>query len=153
MAHLKTRETHRDEEGRKRWKIHLVRRLYEHGYSRGDIVNLFHFIDWIMRLPEEMEESFWTEIHEYEEAKKVEYITSVERIGIKKGIQQGIQQGMLQDAREMVLDALETKFGGSSARLKAQVAQITDRDKLKEIHKMLLKIQDIEELEKATVWN
>ncbi len=71
MAHLKTRETHRDEESRKRWKIHLVRRLYEHGYSKGDIINLFHFIDWIMKLPEEVEESFWTEIHEYEEAKTV----------------------------------------------------------------------------------
>jgi hypothetical protein len=36
-----------------------------------------------MRLPEEMEESFWAEMHQYEEGKKMEYITSVERIGIK----------------------------------------------------------------------
>ena len=72
---------------------------------------------------------------------------------IDQGKEQGLQQGMLQDAREMVLDALEAKFGGSSARFRAQVAQITDRDKLKEILKMVLKIQDIKELEKATVWN
>ena len=53
----------------------------------------------------------------------------------------------------MVLEALEAKFGESSARFKAQLAQITDRDKLKEILKMVLKIQDIEELENATIWN
>ena len=40
---------------------------------------------------------------------------------------------MLQDAQEMVLDALETKFGQSSIPLKSKIGQITDRDKLKEL--------------------
>ena len=110
MAHLKTRDTHNDEEARKKWKLYLVRRLYERGYRREDIINLFHFIDWLMRLPEEMEESFWAEMHQYEEGKKMEYITSVERIGIKKGIEQGMQQGILQKAREAVIEILEVRF-------------------------------------------
>lgn len=67
----------------------------------------------------------------------------------EEGMQQGMQQGMLQDAREMVLDALETKFGSSSARLSAQVSRINDRLRLKEILRMILKVQDIEDLEKA----
>ena len=70
-----------------------------------------------------------------------------------QGKEQGTQQGMLQDAREMVLDALETKFGRSSAHLKRHVSQITDRDKLKEILKMILKVQDIKELESSHIWN
>ncbi len=94
MAHLKTRDTRNDEEARKKWKIYLVRRLYERGYQREDVINLFHFIDWLMRLPEEMERSFRAEMRRYEEDKKMEYITSVERIGIKKGMDQGIQQGI-----------------------------------------------------------
>ncbi len=53
----------------------------------------------------------------------------------------------------MVLEALEARFGKSSARIRTQVSQITDRNKLKEILKMVLKIQDIEELEKSPVWN
>jgi hypothetical protein len=68
---------------------------------------------------------------------------------MEQGKQQGLQQGM----REMILEALETKFGGSSARFKAQIAQINDRNKLKEILKVVLKIQDVEELEKSTIWN
>jgi len=63
--------------------------------------------------------------------------------------EEGIQQGMLQDAREMVLDALEAKFGSSSARFSAQVSQINDRLRLKEILRMVLKVQDIEDIEKA----
>ena len=40
MAHLKTRDTHNDEESRKRWKLYLVRRLYERGYRREDVITL-----------------------------------------------------------------------------------------------------------------
>ena len=84
MAHLKTQDTRHDEQARKRWKLYLVRRLYERGYRKEDVINLFRFIDWIMGLSEEMEESFWAEMHQYEEGEKMEYITSVERIGIKR---------------------------------------------------------------------
>ncbi len=67
----------------------------------------------------------------------------------EEGLQQDIQQGMQQGMRDMVLDALETKFGRSSERFRAQVSQIHDRSRLKEIHRMVLKAQDIEDLEKA----
>ena len=71
MAHLKTRETRHDDDGRKAWKLNLVRRLYERGYGREDVINLFGFIDWIMRLPEDMVEGFWREICEYEEERNI----------------------------------------------------------------------------------
>ena len=32
-----------------RWKTHLARRLYERGYQRQDILELFRFIDWDTR--------------------------------------------------------------------------------------------------------
>ncbi|MBE9542175.1 MAG: transposase, partial [Proteobacteria bacterium] len=51
------------------------------------------------------------EMHQYEVGKKMEYVTSIERIGIKKGIQQGIQQGIVKNAQEDVIDILETRFG------------------------------------------
>lgn len=72
---------------------------------------------------------------------------------LEQGRQQGMQQGMLQEAREMVLDALEAKFGETSAYFKPQVAKITDRNKLKEILKIILKVQDIKELESSHIWN
>ena len=44
MAHIKTKETLHDDKGRKRWKLYLVRRLYERGYNRIGLINLFRFI-------------------------------------------------------------------------------------------------------------
>ncbi len=43
MAHLKALETKRDPQERQTWKMILMRRLYERGYQRQDIINLFHF--------------------------------------------------------------------------------------------------------------
>ena len=45
MTHLKTKETRQDAQARKDWKFRLTRRLYELGYERQDILNLFRFID------------------------------------------------------------------------------------------------------------
>ena len=88
MTHLKVQETKKDKQSRKEWKLRLIRRLYERGYNREDIVNLFRFIDWMMVLPKGLDRSFWTELKTYEEARKVPYITSVERIGFERGQQE-----------------------------------------------------------------
>ncbi len=145
MAHLKTRDTHNDEEGRKRWKLYLVRRLYERGYRREDVINLFHFIDWLMRLPEEIEESFWAEMRQYEEDKKMEYVTSVERIGIKKG--------MLLDAQDMLIEVLTERFGGVSGELSEQIKRIESRERLKEMLRQALRVKSFDEFGKKVVSN
>ena len=71
----------------------------------------------------------------------------------QKWVDQDMQKGMVQDAREIVLDALETRFGNYPGNLPERIVQMTDRGKLKEIHRLVLKIQRIEELEKAEIWN
>lgn len=45
MAHLKTKETTNDRLQRKEWKFRLMRQLYEAGYERQNILNLYRFID------------------------------------------------------------------------------------------------------------
>lgn len=85
MAHLKAQETKRHANQRKEWKLSLIRRLYEAGYSRREVVNPFKFIDWVMILPEGVKQAFWVELKAYEEERRVPYITSVEEIGFERG--------------------------------------------------------------------
>ena len=138
MAHLKAKETRQDDSRRKRWKLDLTKRLYEKGYQREDIINLFRFIDWVMRLPEELERSFWQEVTQYEEAKKMPYITSGERIGIQKGLQQGLLSGI------KVL--LEVKFGSDGLTILPEIAQIGEVDVLETILTSINTVNTIEEL-------
>lgn len=51
MAHLRTQSTQRKPQERLRWKIEVVRSLYERGFKRSDVLELMRFIDWIMILP------------------------------------------------------------------------------------------------------
>lgn len=109
MAHLKTQETRRQSEQRKVWKLNLVRRLYEFGYSRADVLNLFKFIDWIMILPEGLKQSFWEELQAFEQERRMPYITSVEQIGFERGQQLGKQAGR-EEGREEARRSLALKM-------------------------------------------
>jgi len=42
-------------------------------------------MDWLMKLPEGLDQQLWREIETIEENDKMQYITSVERMGIAKG--------------------------------------------------------------------
>ena len=150
MAHLKALETQADVTARKAAKWQLLRRLYEQGYARVDILNLFRFIDWVLGLPEEQEEALWQEIAEYEEAKHMPYVTSVERIGMRKGLEQGIQQGMEQGHRQGLLDGitlgLELKWGADGLYLLPEIGRIEDVHVLRAIHEGLKRVSTPEEL-------
>jgi hypothetical protein len=58
MADLKAQATRRDPQGRLQWKLTLVKILYQRGYTKEDILELFRFIDWLMVLPDDLELSF-----------------------------------------------------------------------------------------------
>ncbi len=47
-----------------------------------------------MELPEEMEEGFWQEVVQYEEEKKMAYVTTGERIGYRRGKREGLLEAI-----------------------------------------------------------
>ncbi len=84
MAHLKTKETQKDPQFRKEWKFQLTRRLYEQGFERQDIMELFLFVDWMMELPEGLKREFKVELEQYEQEKQMRYVSSIEEITIEE---------------------------------------------------------------------
>ncbi|WP_223269733.1 hypothetical protein [Nostoc sp. 'Peltigera membranacea cyanobiont' 213] len=127
MAHLKTKATQRNPQNRLQWKLSLVRRLYERGYSRKDIRELFRFIDWIMVLPKELALSFKTEVRSYEEADRMRYVTSIERLAKEEGI--------VENARESIITVLETRFG----EVPSSIVEVINGIEEPSVLKMLLK--------------
>ncbi|MDQ1327143.1 MAG: hypothetical protein QG641_423, partial [Candidatus Poribacteria bacterium] len=139
MAHLKTQETSNNDEDRKKWKSYLAKRLYERGYEREDIIQLLKFIDWIMYLPEELNKSFWQEIHEYEEENLMPYVLSIERTAL--------QEGMQQEVRRLLLQILKIKFETISVNLIERVNSIADTDTLEILHHHAVLCNSIEDFE------
>ncbi|WP_035257048.1 hypothetical protein, partial [Desulfatirhabdium butyrativorans] len=102
------------------------------------MINSFRFIDWIMCLPEELDRHFSDTISQLEEEKKMPYVTSVERLGIKKGIVQGMemgrQEGMKIALQETICDVLKLRFGKVSKGVSSVIQKIQDSDTLKTLH-------------------
>ena len=75
LAHLKTMETRRNPGDRRDWKLRIARGLHECGFSPEDVQQLLKLIDWLMELPEALQQDFQQELHEDEEGRRMPFVT------------------------------------------------------------------------------
>ncbi len=153
LAHLEAIETRKDPDERRRRKLALVKGLYRQEWSAEDVRRLFGIIDWVLTLPDDMNEKFWSELNEHEEESKMQYVTSVERIGIQKGmkigLEQGTEKGLEQGTEKGLLEAiqmtLEAKFGSAGLKLLSRMATF-DANRLREMVKFLQTAKTVEQV-------
>ena len=131
MAYLKAQETKGDMESRFYWKFLLVRWLYERGFRKEDVLNVFRFIDWMIVMTEDMEQKLKEKIEELEEENQMTYITNVERIARKEGKEEGKEEGTLLATQESLITVLRTRFGQPSHIIAHRLQDIQNVDYLK----------------------
>jgi hypothetical protein len=135
LAHLKTLETRRSPTERHAWKLRLVKGLYERGMDAEDVRRLFQFIDWIMDLPEGLEQRFREEIIAYQQEKRMPFMTIFERVGMEKGLeigrQEGKEEGLLEGRLEGIQLGLTMKFGTKGLELMPEIREIQDHELLR----------------------
>jgi hypothetical protein len=125
LAHLKALETRRSPAERHAWKVRLVKGLYERGMAPEDVRRLFHFIDWVMELPEPLKHRFWDEIDAYQQEKRMPFINIAEQVGMEKGLLEGIEV------------ALDLRFGAAGLVLMPELREIRDHELLRKILKRI----------------
>ncbi len=121
LAHLKARETRGDPVGRHGWKLRLVRGLYERGFSAQDVRELFRLIDWLMELPPALAGIFQQELDKLQEEKRMPFVTSIERLALRKGLRRGIES------------LLKVRFGEAGLKLMPEIHEIHEEEKLEAI--------------------
>jgi hypothetical protein len=126
MAQLKALETRGAPEQRYAWKLRLVKGLYERGMGPEDVRQLFRFIDWVMELPEPLEEIFKGESDAIRREKHMPFLDIYDRIVVQKDLLQGIEVG------------LELKFGAEGLELMPELREIRDIELLRKILKRIL---------------
>uniref|UniRef100_B8HQ21 DUF4351 domain-containing protein n=1 Tax=Cyanothece sp. (strain PCC 7425 / ATCC 29141) TaxID=395961 RepID=B8HQ21_CYAP4 len=134
MAHLKAQATRRDDQQRKISKLSLIRRLYEGGYTRQEVINLFRFIDWVMILPEALKQEFWRSLKTYEEERRMPFITSVEEIGFERG------------QRSLILKLLQRRIGEVPEALQYRIDRLSSTE-LESLAEALLDFTTFADLE------
>ena len=70
LAHLLTQTTRQDMNARFAAKWKLVQLLYQRGWDKQQVIDLFSVLDWMMRLPEQLKRSLWHNIEVLEEQEK-----------------------------------------------------------------------------------
>jgi len=110
-AHILTQQTRKQHQERYEAKLRLVKLLYQRHWNKQRVIDLFSVVDWLMQLPEWLNTQVWQELETIEESKKVQYITSVERIGIAKGIARGRVEGRVEGESRFLRRLLERRFG------------------------------------------
>jgi hypothetical protein len=137
LAHLNAQEARRPED-RARWKIRLVKLLFERGYRRQDIMELLRFIDWILVLPRELEQNVSARIEKLSREKSMPYVTSWERFGMEQGLEQGL--------REAVELGLKLRFGKDGLKLLPRVRKLTGVARLRAFKRALLTAKTVDVL-------
>ena len=88
-----------------------------------------------MQLPEWLNNQVWQELETIEENKKVQYITSVERIGIAKGmatgmakgVEKGRVEGRVEGQSRLLRRQLERRFGVLPSWATEQLANASEQ--------------------------
>jgi hypothetical protein len=114
-AHLSALRTRRHMGRRFAAKRELVRLLYEQGWERQRVIDLFAIIDWMLALPKELEHKVWQDIDEIERKAQMKYVTSVERLAVERGrekwMAEGETKGKLKGKLETLTRLLTRRFG------------------------------------------
>ncbi|MGO3740758.1 MAG: DUF4351 domain-containing protein, partial [Kerstersia sp.] len=79
----------------------------------------------------------------FEEERNMAYISSVERIGIRKGMQQGLEQGRNEGMAGLLREQLEVRFGVLSEADLARLRQ-ADGNSLRAWARRLLEAQTLD---------
>jgi hypothetical protein len=133
LAHLKALETRKDPESRAVWKLRLVRGLYERGFSKNDIQQLFLVIDWLMELPKKLDKQFDQDLNEYQEEQRMPYVTSIERLAMAR----------------LIENTLHTKFGDAANELAEAISELYDAEKYLALNQTIATATTLDEVRRA----
>jgi hypothetical protein len=115
----------------------LVLGLYDLGYNAEQVRETFRLMDWMMHLRIDLEQRFAQELAEFEEERKMPYVTSVERIAEARGEARGESR--------VVLSQLVEVCGAVPKEYEDQV-QALSSERLKDLAKALLRFRSLADL-------
>lgn len=141
QAYLKTLETEGDDQTRFRWKRQFILLLYELGFTHETLVQVYRFIEWIMVLPDPLEDRLYDDLKQIEGDKTMPFLTYAERKGLKEGrkkgliegIQKGMQKGQILGLQKAIISVLEVKFAQADQTVIESVNKIQSLKKLEDL--------------------
>lgn len=140
LAKLKSE---RDADKRYSFRMELTKEFYLRDYSKEQVIRLYRFIDYVLKLPKLKALQFKQELELFEEGRRMPYVTSTEMIAREEGL----MQGQLKNAKEAVLEVLEARFGNIATVMKEKISSCGDLNRLKKALRQAVQAASPGELE------
>lgn len=94
-------------------KLQITRKLYNSGFNKKEVVELFRFIDWVINLPKEVEADFMRNLAKLEKEEfEKNFICPAEQMWLEQGIEKGIEKGnqkIIKIAHKLLAKGLSAK--------------------------------------------
>lgn len=113
-------------EARLHGKLRLTRMLYDYGYARQDVLELYRLIDWMVSLPPAQEIHFVEASEQLEKEREMPFVLTAERVWERRGREQGRQEGELALLRRQLV----RRFGPLPQWAEARIDQAASGDVL-----------------------
>jgi hypothetical protein len=97
-----------------------------------------------MTLPAGLERSLRREIEEFEEAKRMKYVSTIERWAEQRGIEQGIERVKEEALREAIFDVFEERFNGVPDQFEYRLNQIQESALLQKLLRQAVTIASLD---------
>lgn len=123
-------------------KFGLIRLMLGRGYERAQILELLRIIDWLLVLPKGLEDELTSELDAYGQENKMPYITSFERVGMRRGERIGIHKGHI----EILHRQLKKKFGSAYTPVYRERVDAAESEDILEWSDRLLTASKIEDV-------
>ncbi len=157
-AHLASLATRGQPEGRMQQRLALYRAMRRMGVSQEQASALITFMDWVLELPEELDDRFWSEVREEEGGETMQYMSRFEQKAVARGRQEGVavgrqegrQEGVVLGRRDGLIRAIELgvelRFGVGALGLMDHIRGITSIEALQRITDHIKDARSPEEL-------
>ena len=100
-------------------------------------------------MPDELKIQFRKQLQQRLPDKTRPHITLFEELALKEGLEKGLEKGILQNAREAILDVLDTRFGEVPDAVREQVNAIGSEPTLKNLLRQAARASSLEEFQSA----
>ncbi len=144
-AHLGTQQYRRNPQKLSAYRLELFVKLNDEGYSPSEIPKLIRLIDWLMPLPDDLKIQFRNQLLQRLPNKTMPHITLFEELALKEGLEKGI----VQNAREAILDVLDTRFGQVPDSLRERVNALCSEPTLKNLLRQAARASSLDEFQSA----
>lgn len=109
LAQLAVLETRKNPRARLQAKTALTRQLFEKGFKKQDIYQLYRLLDWLLALPKELMLEYKQQVEFIEGEKHMNYITSTERLQFESGFEEGFKKAR-QEAMNNITSTEQLQF-------------------------------------------